>query len=107
MAKSGFVTRIFVTRIPVWVRVPVIIALVLVGIFAGSMLLGAADVGRDPGEGHGSGGDTEMSDHTGSGAGSSGGHEPGDDMGMTDHSGRGNGASGEGHDRGDQAGSDG
>lgn len=59
MAKRGWTTRI-----PIWVRVPGIIALVLVGVLVSSMLLNAArDGGGQPsgdqtqlhGGGHGGG----------------------------------------------------
>jgi hypothetical protein len=61
MAKRGWTTRI-----PIWVRVSGIIALILVGVLVSTMLLGAVgDGGRPgrsgdhtqmPGGGHGSGG---------------------------------------------------
>lgn len=37
------------TRIPIWVRVPGIIALILVGVLASTVLLGAAGVGGGAG----------------------------------------------------------
>jgi hypothetical protein len=60
------------TGIPVWVRVPGIIALILVGVLIGTMVLGAAGAGDDRGRtgGHGgSGGAMEMRDHNGGGSG--------------------------------------
>jgi hypothetical protein len=67
MAKRGWRTRI-----PIWVRVPGIIALVLVGVLASTMLLGAV---RDGG-GHGSGNQPQMGggDHGAGGRGGGGGH---------------------------------
>jgi hypothetical protein len=53
------------THIPVWVRVPAIIALVLVGVLVGSILVGAWDDGHSSGGSHGSGGRMETRDHTG------------------------------------------
>ncbi|MDQ3780885.1 MAG: hypothetical protein M3354_10120 [Chloroflexota bacterium] len=49
--------RRLTTGIPIWVRVPGIIALVLVGILISTMLLGAD---RGSGGGHGSGDEMEM-----------------------------------------------
>jgi hypothetical protein len=60
MAKRGWTARI-----PIWVRVPGIIALVLVGVLVSTMVLGAA---RGSG-GHGSSDQTRMN---------GGGHGPGD-----------------------------
>lgn len=54
-------------RIPIWARVPAIVALALVGVLVSTMVL---DLGSDGG-GHGSGTATEMSDPNGS---DSGGH---------------------------------
>jgi hypothetical protein len=61
MAKRGWTARI-----PIWVRVSGIIALILVGVLVSTMLLGAAGDGGGPGRsgdhtqmpggGHGSGG---------------------------------------------------
>lgn len=65
MAKRGLIRRI-----PIWVRVPGIITLVLVGIVISAMLLDTA------GGGHGgSGNDSGTRDH---GPSDSGGHGPGD-----------------------------
>lgn len=67
MARRGWMTRI-----PIWVRVPGIIALVLVGVLVSTMLLGAA---RDGG-GHGGAGDhtqTSGGGHAGGSHGSGGG----------------------------------
>jgi hypothetical protein len=70
-------------RIPIWVRVPAIVALVLIAVIVGTMLLGA--VGADGG-GHGSGGQIEMTDRNGSE------HGSGDQAGTTDHTGTGHGS---------------
>jgi hypothetical protein len=74
MAKRGLASRI-----PVWVRVPGVIALVLAGVLLGAVLLNAA---RDGG-GHGRPGEHTQMDrdgHTssggGHGAGDGGGHGP-------------------------------
>lgn len=91
-------TRGLIARIPIWVRVPGIIAVVLVGIVVTAMLLdtsggghgrsgdengtrdhGPSDRGghgpgdRERGGGHGSGDETERSDHN---QGQSGRHAP-------------------------------
>jgi len=87
-------------RIPIWVRVPVIVALVLVGILVGSMLLGSADIGRAPG--HGARVGTEMTDHDASPAGGSGEGHGGSDAETTDHGGTATGGSGEDHGSGDR-----
>jgi hypothetical protein len=73
MAKRGWTARI-----PIWVRVSGIIALILVGVLVSTMLLGAAGDGGGPGRsgdhtqmpggGHGSGGGG------GHGSGGGGGH---------------------------------
>jgi hypothetical protein len=68
MANRGLTTRI-----PIWVRVPAIIALVLVGVLLSTMLLDA--VGGDGGRG--SGDETEMTQHTGGGDHGGGGHGSG------------------------------
>jgi hypothetical protein len=47
MAKRGWVGRI-----PIWARVSGIVTLVLAGVLAGSMLLGATDNGNGHGTGH-------------------------------------------------------
>lgn len=90
------------TGIPIWVRVPGIIALVLVGVLVGTMLLGAAGAGDERGRfgAHGSsgsamemrdhnggrsGGHTEMRDHN---RGQGGSHGAGDTGQIRDHSGR-------------------
>jgi len=89
--------RALVQRVPIWVRVPGIIALVLLGVVVGTMLFGASGVGG----GHGSGAGTEMKDHEGgrggrhgSGAGTEmkrheggqrGGHRSGAGPQMRDH----------------------
>lgn len=77
MANRGLMARI-----PIWVRVPVIIALVLVGLLVSPILLDAAGVASrsgDRGGGHGSGEDMEMDD---------GGHGSRDDR-ETDRGGHG------------------
>jgi hypothetical protein len=61
------------TKIPIWVRVPAIIALVLVGVLITTMLLdaGGGAGGHGTGGGHGSGDEMQMTDHnaeTGPGA---------------------------------------
>lgn len=61
--------------IPIWVRVPAIIALILVAVIISTMLLGAENAGG----GHGSGDQAEMTDHTG------GEHGSGDQTGVSDH----------------------
>jgi uncharacterized cupredoxin-like copper-binding protein len=60
------------THIPIWVRVPGIIALVLVGVVVGAMWLGGdsrmgdhGDGGRTAGTDHNGGGDMEGMDHDG------------------------------------------
>jgi hypothetical protein len=68
MAKRGWKARI-----PIWVRVPGIIALVLVGVLLSTMLWGAA---RDGG-GHGRAGDQTRMDGGGHGAGGGGSHGAG------------------------------
>jgi len=65
MARRGLTASI-----PIWVRVPGIIALVLVGVLVSAMLLNAA---RDGG-GHGRAGDTTQTDGGGHGAGDGAGH---------------------------------
>ena len=78
MAKRGWTARI-----PIWVRVSGIIALVLVGVLVSTMLLGAAGDGGGPGRssdhtqmpggGHGSGGGGGGHGSGGGGSHSSGG----------------------------------
>jgi hypothetical protein len=89
------------TGIPIWVRVPATIVLVLVALLVGTMLLGAAGAGDDRGRsgGHGrSGGEMQMRDHNGGRSGGQsemrdheggqgGGHVSGDQGQMRDHSG--------------------
>lgn len=67
MAKRGWMR--WMTRIPIWVRVPGIIALVLVGVLVGTMLLGAAGDGG----GHGAGDNPQMNSGSHS-SGNGGGH---------------------------------
>jgi hypothetical protein len=69
---STMAMRGWIGRIPIWVRVPGIIALVLVGVLVSTMLL---TVSRDGG-GHGSAGDhtqTSAGGHGSGGHGSGGG----------------------------------
>ncbi len=63
-----------IAGIPIWVRVSVIIALVLVGVLIGSMVLGGTAIA-----GHGGGGHTAQTDH---GAGHSGPATPSDHGGQ-------------------------
>jgi hypothetical protein len=65
-------------RIPVLVRVPAIVALILVAVIIGTMILGT--VGAEGG-GHGSGTQTEMTDRNG------GEHDSRGQTGTTDHTG--------------------
>jgi hypothetical protein len=69
--------RSWIGRVPIWARVSGIIALVLVGVLAGSMLVGATDNGGGHGTGHQS--QTSISGHgTGThGSGGGGGHSGG------------------------------
>jgi hypothetical protein len=91
--------RGLMTRIPIWVRVPGIIALVLVGVLISTMLLGGGgddgghgsgdetdmrDRNGGQGRGHGSSSETEMRDHNG---GQGGDHGSGDESEMRDHDG--------------------
>jgi hypothetical protein len=73
MAKRGLTASI-----PIWVRVPGIIALVLVGVLVSAMLLNAArdggGHGAGDGAGHGRSGDTTHTDGGGHGAGDGAGH---------------------------------
>jgi hypothetical protein len=73
MAKRGLTTHI-----PIWVRVPLIIALFLVGVLISTMFL---DLGG--GLGHASGDEMEMVDDSGSG----GDHDSGDRSGGDQDSG--------------------
>jgi hypothetical protein len=59
--------RSTIARIPFWVRVPGIIALVLAGVLITTMLLdaGGGDGAHGSGGGHGSGRTTEMTDRSG------------------------------------------
>jgi hypothetical protein len=73
------------TSIPIWVRVPAIIALVLVGVVIGTALLGSAGNGGGHGAGggggHGPSRGMEMRGHDGG----QGGHGRGDQTEMRDH----------------------
>jgi hypothetical protein len=69
--------RRLLSRIPLWVRISTIIALILVGVFASSMLLGASSAGKGQGGGHGGsggqgGGQMQMPHQGGFGQGGSG-----------------------------------
>ena len=71
--------RLF-SRVPIWVRVSVITAVVLIGVRLSTMLVGASGVGERRG-GHGSGDQMETNDGTGGdrtgGDHTGGGHGPG------------------------------
>ena len=92
-------------RLPVWVKLPVIIALVLAGVALSPMLLGAA--GIDGGGGHGGSGDMQMGEEGhGSGDGSQDGGEHGSRDGTQSRGGHESGGSAEGgggHGSGDDA----
>jgi hypothetical protein len=91
--------RRLMARVPIWVRAPGLIALVLAGVLISTMLLGAS--GDD--SGHGSGDEMQMRDDTGgqgghgsgdgghgtgdADRGSGGEHGSGDDTEMRDHNG--------------------
>jgi hypothetical protein len=84
------------SRVPVWVRVSVITAAVLVGVLVTTMLLGATGGGgdRDRPGGDGSGDRTEMND--GSGSDHTGGDHSGGDHGSDgEHTGGDHGPGGE------------
>jgi hypothetical protein len=89
------------TRIPIWVRVPLIVTVVLIAILVSSMLLGAADIGRRPSS-HGGGGNAMTGHGTSDVGGSGAGHVASDDAEMTDHGGSPNDGSGQDHGSGDQ-----
>jgi hypothetical protein len=94
MANRGLMLRI-----PIWVRVPGIIALVLAGVLGSTMLLGAGGDGSGHGSGgqggeHDPGGGMEMRDPNG---GQGGAHDSGRGMEMREPSG---GQGGAGHDSG-------
>jgi hypothetical protein len=67
--------RRLLSRIPLWVRISTIIALILVGVFASSTLLGASGADESQGGSHGGSGDQMQTPHRG-GSGSS--HGSGD-----------------------------
>jgi hypothetical protein len=69
---------------PVWVRVPGIIALVLVGVLLSTILLGATNV-VGTSDDHGPGNETGTTDHGSPSETDRGGHGSGD--GATDHRG--------------------
>jgi hypothetical protein len=87
--------RRILSRVPIWVRLSVIVIVVLAGILLSSVLLGAASVGDRQGSrgGHGSGAGMEMTDQ----GGSSGDHSGGNHGTGGAHSG-GNHGTGAGHD---------
>jgi hypothetical protein len=94
--------RGLLARLPLWVRISAAIALVLVAVFAASMVLGAVGIGGDGGGGHGggshgSGRQTQMTDRGGGD-----GHVPGTDHGSERSPGpardHGPGGSGDSHD---------
>jgi hypothetical protein len=85
--------RRLMAGIPIWVKVPGIIALVLVGVLLSTMLLGASSVGdshsRSRGTANmtnhnkgGSGGNAALRGHTPSQGAS---HDPGDETQMRNH----------------------
>ena len=87
------------SRIPLWVRISTIIALILVGVFASSMLLGASGAGESQIGGHGgSGGQMQTPHQGGSGqGGSASNHGSGSNHGAggSPHSRRGQSAGGD------------
>jgi hypothetical protein len=68
--------RRILSRVPIWVRLSVIVVVVLAGILLSSVLLGAASVDDRQGSrgGHGSGAGMEMTDQGGSSGDHSGGN---------------------------------
>jgi hypothetical protein len=64
-AQTRSPRRRLLSRVPLWVRISTIIALILVGVFASSMLLGASGVDESPGGGHGGSGDQLQTPHRG------------------------------------------
>lgn len=71
MSGVGEATGRSRSHLPIWVRVPGTIVIVLVGVLASTMALGAADVGRDGDHGsrgdHGTGDEMEFNGESGSG----------------------------------------
>jgi hypothetical protein len=84
--------RALTTHMPIWVRLPTIIALVLAAVLVGAILLGAWDGsgGHRSGGGHGSDNRIETRDRTGDGRdhGSGGDTTRGDHGGGRDHGSR-------------------
>jgi hypothetical protein len=75
-------------RVPVWARVSLVVALILIGVVASTVALNATGVGDDGGSGgrgHGSGGGMTTMDHDGAG----GNHGSGDRTPARDHGGTG------------------
>lgn len=71
------------SRMPIWVRLPAVILLVLAGVLIATMLLYNTNVGEARSGGHGSRGSMEMDsdmsgDHSGGDHGSRGNHSGGD-----------------------------
>jgi hypothetical protein len=72
-AQTRAPRRRLLSRIPLWVRISTIIALILVGVFASSMLLGASGADDSHGGSHGGSGEQMQTPHRGgSGRGGSG-----------------------------------
>lgn len=92
-AQARAPRRRLLSRVPLWVRISAIIALILVGVFASSMLLGASGAGESQGGGHGgSGGQMQTPHQCGSGQGGSGSSHG---AGGSPHSRRGQSAGGD------------
>ena len=64
-AQARAPRRRLLSRIPLWVRISAIIALILVGVFASSMLLGASGAGESQVGGHGGSGGQMQTPHQG------------------------------------------
>jgi hypothetical protein len=71
-AQTRTPRRRLLSRIPLWVRISTIIALILVGVFASSMLLGASGADESQGGNHGGSGDQMQTPHRGGGSGQGG-----------------------------------
>jgi hypothetical protein len=80
-------SRRWIARTPLWVRVTVLTATILIGVLVATIVMGGTGIGArsDPGGhtggGHGSGGQTQMTDHN------SGDHGSNRDRGGSDHNG--------------------
>jgi hypothetical protein len=72
-----------IAKTPIWVRVSLITAIILVGVLVATMVLGGTGIGSRSGAGHGSGGQMQMTDHSGAG----GDHGANHDRGGGTHSG--------------------